>query len=89
MSGPQFDWLGGIMFSTECNSQVPEVKIPLNPIFLKTFACIMIGQFRPHPHEARAFPIRSPPPLVSRNICVHTKPTQNDVVYTPDQYVAL
>ncbi len=29
---------------------------------------------------------------VSRNICVHMKPlnpTQNDVVYMPDQYVAL
>ncbi len=27
--------------------------------------------------------------LVSRIICVHMKPTQNDVVYMSDQYVAL
>ncbi len=27
--------------------------------------------------------------VVSRHICLHTKPTQNDVVHMPDQYVEL
>ncbi len=40
-----------------------------------------IHKVRLYIHEARALPIQSFFPLVSR--------TQNDVVYMPDQYVAL
>jgi len=46
--------------------------------------------------KASAFPIRYFVPhskkKISRNICIHTKPlkpTENSVVYMPDQYGAL